>query len=497
MDFARLLVSPIVGSIIGYFTNWLAIKMLFRPHREIRFFNLKLPFTPGIIPKEKERIAKSVGNATGKYILSEEVIIKSLLNEEVIEGINKIITDTYNDIFHKDKTLNDFLNYVLEDNKEENIEFLNKKVSSFIIAYLSREENLDFVTKYITDFIQDKLDTNIEDINFKEFIKIDFIKDDSFKQWVLNQITACRKYLSNDEISLSNIIPDIFVETAMDFVRSQATEWMPLILKIMDQTAIENKIKIYYKNLFKNLGKFTLIFVDIDKLYNKIRNYLKDYIQEEENQKEILKQINIFINQILEKPISQWLDKIDFINDENELEKRYDNIIFYLNNTEKIDILKEKIKDYIVNQEERNLLKIIKAFKIDVIYEIEKRIKRYLTYLINKEDFIELIKSLVNKELERLFSTPVNKFIENMGNSVEMHIKNFVLKLYKEFVIKQSPYFIKQLDISDIVENRIIEFDTDEMEEIILSVVDRELKVITWLGGLLGFIIGFVPVLFG
>ena len=322
MDFARLLVSPIVGSIIGYFTNWLAIKMLFRPHREIRFFNLKLPFTPGIIPKEKERIAKSVGNATAKYILSEEVIIKSLLNVEVIEGIHKIITDTYNDIFHKDKTLNDFLNYVLEDNKEENIEFLNKKVSSFIIAYLCREENLDFVTKYITDFIQDKLDTNIEDINFKEFIKIDFIKDDSFKQWVLNQITACRKYLSNDEISLSNIIPDIFVETAMDFVRSQATEWMPLILKIMDQTAIENKIKdILQEFIQKNLGKFTLIFVDIDKLYNKIRNYLKDYIQEEENQKEILKQINIFINQILEKPISQWLDKIDFINDENELEK--------------------------------------------------------------------------------------------------------------------------------------------------------------------------------
>ena len=51
------LISITVGAIIGYVTNWLAIKMLFRPQKEIRLRGKRLPFTPGLIPKEKERIA--------------------------------------------------------------------------------------------------------------------------------------------------------------------------------------------------------------------------------------------------------------------------------------------------------------------------------------------------------------------------------------------------------------------------------------------------------
>ena len=47
------LVTPIVGGIIGYVTNDIAIKMLFRPHEAKYIFGHKIPFTPGIIPKEK------------------------------------------------------------------------------------------------------------------------------------------------------------------------------------------------------------------------------------------------------------------------------------------------------------------------------------------------------------------------------------------------------------------------------------------------------------
>ena len=49
----KLIIPIIVGAIIGYFTNWLAIKMLFRPHYEKKIFGIKIPFTPGLIPKEK------------------------------------------------------------------------------------------------------------------------------------------------------------------------------------------------------------------------------------------------------------------------------------------------------------------------------------------------------------------------------------------------------------------------------------------------------------
>ena len=52
----KYLARPLVGAVIGYFTNFIAVKMLFFPKREIRVFGKRLPFTPGAIPKGKERL---------------------------------------------------------------------------------------------------------------------------------------------------------------------------------------------------------------------------------------------------------------------------------------------------------------------------------------------------------------------------------------------------------------------------------------------------------
>ncbi|RUM60942.1 MAG: DUF445 domain-containing protein, partial [Persephonella sp.] len=51
----NLLLSVLIGGFIGYITNYLAIKMLFKPYKKIYLFNkIPLPFTPGVIPKERE-----------------------------------------------------------------------------------------------------------------------------------------------------------------------------------------------------------------------------------------------------------------------------------------------------------------------------------------------------------------------------------------------------------------------------------------------------------
>lgn len=56
------IIGPIVGGIIGGFTNKVAIKMLFRPHTAKYIGRVHIPLTPGIIPKEKGRIARAIGD---------------------------------------------------------------------------------------------------------------------------------------------------------------------------------------------------------------------------------------------------------------------------------------------------------------------------------------------------------------------------------------------------------------------------------------------------
>lgn len=74
--------GPIIGAMIGYCTNYIAVKMMFYPRKEIRICGHKLPFTPGAIPKGKPRLAKGIGNIVANTLLTEEDIRKKILTPE-------------------------------------------------------------------------------------------------------------------------------------------------------------------------------------------------------------------------------------------------------------------------------------------------------------------------------------------------------------------------------------------------------------------------------
>ncbi len=95
MDLATLwllLAPPLVGGVIGYFTNDIAIKMLFRPYQAIYFKGRRLPFTPGLIPRNQERLAKRVSDTImGSLLTPEEMqrLARRLLKTERVQGALK------------------------------------------------------------------------------------------------------------------------------------------------------------------------------------------------------------------------------------------------------------------------------------------------------------------------------------------------------------------------------------------------------------------------
>lgn len=88
-NFWQIFIPPVAGAIIGYFTNDLAINMLFRPYNPVVIFNKQLPFTPGLIPRNQERLAKRVSDTImGSLLTPEELqkLAKRLLKTERVQG---------------------------------------------------------------------------------------------------------------------------------------------------------------------------------------------------------------------------------------------------------------------------------------------------------------------------------------------------------------------------------------------------------------------------
>ncbi|MDD6344798.1 MAG: DUF445 family protein [Oscillospiraceae bacterium] len=117
MEMLRYIIPPLVGAVIGYFTNYIAVKMLFRPLHPVKIGGKTLPFTPGIIPKGKPRLAKALGKAVGTTLLTETDIKNVLLSE----SMQNTIKSYAGNLIRSELTLKDFAGKTMSPEKYNEI----------------------------------------------------------------------------------------------------------------------------------------------------------------------------------------------------------------------------------------------------------------------------------------------------------------------------------------------------------------------------------------
>lgn len=154
----KLIAGPVIGGIIGYFTNYIAVKMLFRPLKPIKIGNYTLPFTPGIIPKGKSRIAKAIGNAVGQSLLTKDTLQESLLSEEMK---NKLRIDVKAFINHQSENNNTVkeqsLAFVKEEEYENLLDAAEHKITDTIVKNLEEMDVGTIIAREGTKAIKEKV----------------------------------------------------------------------------------------------------------------------------------------------------------------------------------------------------------------------------------------------------------------------------------------------------------------------------------------------------
>ena len=264
MDFS-FLIAPFVGGVIGYTTNWLAIRMLFRPHTPKYLFGRRLPFTPGIIPKEKGRIATSIGGAISENLMSREVLEKNLLSDEMTTRIRSSIVAFFDEQKQNDESLHDFLlHYLSEEDVKNAVDSVKTELTSQIVTRMGEsdlgEKIAEVAAKHVTDKLRsDGLDLNIPgilarligpkvwnkladliEIPVRKFLKknINQLLTNNGPEMVGNLIThevsafeqmPMRRLLEGKEQQIEQ-----FTDSALSFYRTVISEHLPRILAAID-----------------------------------------------------------------------------------------------------------------------------------------------------------------------------------------------------------------------------------------------------------------------
>ena len=178
----QLLVMVLISGAIGWITNWVAIKMLFRPHKEINFGLFKIQ---GLIPKRKAEIGTGIASIIQNELISVKDVISNIDREEFSKRLNSLIDDVLDknlkkkvkekfpllQMFFTDKVAKDIGNTIKEIVMEN-----QEKIFEIFSNYA--EENIDFeviISDKISNFSLDKLEEIITLLAKKELKHIEVI----------------------------------------------------------------------------------------------------------------------------------------------------------------------------------------------------------------------------------------------------------------------------------------------------------------------------------
>ncbi|MBF2429605.1 DUF445 family protein [Listeria welshimeri] len=363
-----ILLMAVIGGFIGAMTNYIAIRMLFRPYKALYLFNKRVPFTPGLIPKRRDELAEHIGKVVVSHLLTEDAIRARLLEE----NLQKEITETVAKMFHEKMQLETTPNELLHQLGYKNAE---GRSISWLETVLEKEIN-HFLTIKKTSQMNELIPVMLE----KE------------------------------------------LETKLPHVTERITSKLTLFI-----ASEEGKLQIIMmlQKFFEEHGKMgsmARMFINVESFSEKIQQEGAKLINQEDTKN--------LINQLL---TTEW---------KNFEAKELQELI----PTEKQAHLAEQLTS-----------EIIQAFPHD-----------------------------------KIFNQPVQVILRDYEVMIKSKIIPFAVERMLDFVATHSADIVERMDLAKLVETQIATFSLPEIEKLVVEISGRELKMITYLGGILGGFIGVI-----
>lgn len=165
------ILPPLVGAVIGWFTNYVAIKLLFRPHTPFNFLGLKLQ---GLIPKRRKEIARGMARTIERELLSSEDLATALDAVDWKGEVEKSVEEIVDHKLTQSRLKNIPVIGLISENLTYHVKYL---ITKEILRHVDKKKN-SFAAKFKdTIDVQDMLASKIDGLDLMKFEELltDFI----------------------------------------------------------------------------------------------------------------------------------------------------------------------------------------------------------------------------------------------------------------------------------------------------------------------------------
>ena len=463
----NLVTTPLVAGVVGYVTNKIAIKMLFRPY-EPKWYTLGWQ---GIVPKTRPKLAVKISEIVGQKLLAHDDFLYALENNDIKAKIHNIIAEKLKTLNAKDihalirlSSLED----KIIDNKEVINNILNNTAVSVVDIFLNKKIDINSFREPVFQLVK----------NFNLEKAIDEQLEKTINSF-LSEDKTLRDILTQDILKRKNDLVEYLTITIMANIRRLGKNDM--VKAVLAQKVVNFKDSMLSSASGMDILKagFINLFLSNEKIEQIVENELPHITEDLSTNpviyKNIYKTIEDEIDNLLKKPVNEVMVKLGFSDN-------HDIVLYikshFVTNTNILDKVSALILDKLYQYSNLTIKEILMLLNIDIY----KFIKIDVMDILNAENY-KLVKSnMINK---------FTAFISNNYNKIADVITELAVKLIKS----NLKYALNAVNIEKIVKDKINALPLPEVENILFSFMKEHFKWINILGFFIGFVIGLVQAL--
>lgn len=519
VPYIKYAAPPVIGAFIGYLTNRIAIRMLFRPLKAWRVLGIRVPMTPGVIPSKRHELAENMGEVVGDHLLTSTEVGKGLQAEKFQNHLLNVISGRVGAVLSRDLPS---ISEIVPD-KFTNYVDLGSRVIKYHVKGLIRGhvKSDDFAFK-VRNAAEHKIDSylarNVNEVlggrereaiyRFVETSVTRMFSSLAMESWIKEFIQEQVYGAIRQEKSINDLLPESLVEFLRTTINDQTPELLKKLGKMLSDPEVRDGIIAGVwggiENFIVSLGPMGAMaqgFLDRETVDTKVREYLdekKDDIEKWLSSDEFREKVALILTERFDtfcaKPL---VDILDTENDEKveQFCSQLSTQIFKALQTEKISAaVTSMIKSNIeINLDEGNVeLKTLlnSFFGIESVQKGRTWVATEAVAMFRSEDTLHTIDCMIDNMIDKVLSKRIGKLTRFLPNDVCDQIYKSIQRVASDMLAKEVPGLVESLNIRRIVVEKLNSLDLLRLEGLLLSIMEEQFKYINLFGALLGFLIG-------
>lgn len=512
---------PIIGAFIGYLTNKVAIRMLFRPLKPWYIFGLRVPMTPGVIPSKRHELAENIGVMVGEHLLTARDIGTALSMEPFQEHLYSLVDDRVSEVLESD--LGQILNIVPErfraytkvglrtikyQMKDGIRSYLHTETFATVFAGVVAEQMEHYKKQEFNSLITAKERQQV--YGFLDHFLQGLLGGPGMEDWLTGYLSERLHGAARSGKSVQDLLPAPFVEFILTTLKEQTPELLRGLAGLIAEPQVRDKIIQAViggiGHFLSSLGPMAAMakgFIDIQSLEGTIRKYLVDHeeeleqwLQSPEVQERFVSVLQEQAEKLLQKPIVDILDRVD----EGQFEKICRSLAVQLlgalraqGTIETLSLLLRQSLEDMLEQGRRSMGDVAgELFPGENGKQMQEHIHQELLAIFRSDGISRLIGRMVDTMIDSLAKRPVGILARLMPTGVRSGITEYIVLLANRMLLQEVPGLVKSLNISQLVADKVDSLDLLQLEGLLLSIMEEQFKYINLFGAFLGFLIGLV-----